>query len=113
MLCLCFTYRSSGAKVLYIAFFYKHFAPHGAKKIPVCHFFQIPNPNELENTYLFLNADMSVNHASTWTVGANWFLNKAKRLMANYEETYFDGGAAGGGDRQTEKVFSTRLQLSF
>lgn len=66
-----------------------------------------------DDTFLFLNPDMSVNHASTWTVGANWFLNKATRFMANYEETYFDGGAVGGGDRQTEKVFSTRLQLSF
>ncbi|KXK27947.1 MAG: Phosphate-selective porin O and P [Candidatus Brocadia sinica] len=66
-----------------------------------------------DDTFVFLNPDMSVNHASTWTVGANWFLNKATRLMANYEETYFDGGAANGDDRQTEKVFSTRLQLSF
>lgn len=66
-----------------------------------------------DDTFGFLDPDKSVNHASTWTVGANWFLNKATRLMANYEQTYFDGGAAGGGDRQTEKVFSTRLQLSF
>ena len=66
-----------------------------------------------DDTFVFLDPGKSVNHASTWTVGANWFLNKATRLMDNYEETYFDGGAAGGGDRQTEKVFSTRLQLSF
>ena len=66
-----------------------------------------------DDTFAFLDPDKSVNHASTWTIGANWFLNKATRLMANYEETYFDGGAANGDDRQTEKVFSTRLQLSF
>ncbi len=66
-----------------------------------------------DDTFAFLDPDKSVNHATTWTVGANWLLNKATRLMANYEETYFDGGAEGGGDRQTEKVFSTRLQLSF
>ncbi len=66
-----------------------------------------------DDTFVFLDPGKSANHASTWTVGANWFLNKATRLMANYEQTYFDGGAVGGGDRQTEKVFSTRLQLSF
>ena len=65
-----------------------------------------------DDTFAFLDPDNSVNHASTWTVGANWFLNKAMRIMADYEETYFDGGAAGG-DRQTEKIFSTRFQLSF
>ena len=66
-----------------------------------------------DDTFIFLDPGKSVNHASTWTVGANWFLNKATRIMADYEETYFDGGAAGGGDRQTEKVFSIRFQLSF
>lgn len=66
-----------------------------------------------DDTFAFLDPNKSVNHASTWTVGANWFLNKAMRFTANYEETSFDGGAAGGGDRQTEKIFSTRFQLSF
>lgn len=66
-----------------------------------------------DDAFVFLDPNKSMNHATTWTVGANWFLNKATRIMADYEETYFDGGAEGGGDRQTEKVFSTRFQLSF
>ena len=66
-----------------------------------------------DDTFAFLDPDNSVNHASTWTVGANWFLNRYTRIMADYEETYFDGGAANGEDRRTEKVFSTRFQLSF
>ena len=66
-----------------------------------------------DDTFLFLDPASSVTRATTWTVGANWFLNRYTRIMADYEETYFDGGAANGEDRRTEKVFSTRFQLSF
>ena len=33
--------------------------------------------------------------------------------MVNYDRTSFDGGAPGGGDRDTEDTFLTRLQLSY
>lgn len=63
--------------------------------------------------FVFLDPARSVTRATTWTLGVNWFLSKYTRIMADYEQTYFDGGAAEGKDRLTEKVFSTRFQLSF
>lgn len=65
----------------------------------------------------------SVSSASSWALGVNWWLNNNVKFMANYEQTEFDGGAGvydGKGaltpqirDRETEKVFMTRFQVSF
>ncbi|NJD06357.1 MAG: hypothetical protein FIA97_07635, partial [Methylococcaceae bacterium] len=64
-----------------------------------------------------LDPHKSVSHATSWAVGANWFLNRNFRVMADYEQTYFQGGAgtlkSGLHDRPTEKVFGTRFQLAF
>jgi phosphate-selective porin OprO/OprP len=64
-----------------------------------------------------LDPHKSVSQATTWSVGANWFLNRNFRVMADYEQTYFQGGAgtlkSGVQDRPTEKVFGTRFQLVF
>ena len=55
--------------------------------------------------------------ASSWAAGVNWYLNQNVRVEANYEQTKFDLG--GGGtlanplDRPDEKIFFTRLQLSY
>lgn len=65
----------------------------------------------------------SVASASSWALGVNWWLNNNVKFMADYHQTEFDGGAGvydGQGaltsrvrDRQTEKVFMTRFQVSF
>jgi phosphate-selective porin OprO/OprP len=66
--------------------------------------------------FQLLDPSKSVSHATSWALGASWFLNRNARLMADYEQTTFDGGAGTRTrvrDRPTEKVFSTRFQLVF
>ncbi len=55
----------------------------------------------------------SASKASGWTLGVNWYLNQNVKVVLNYEQTSFDGGAAGGTDRVDEKAFLTRMQLGF
>jgi phosphate-selective porin OprO and OprP len=61
----------------------------------------------------FASINSSAQEARAWAVGLNWYLNKYVKLVADYEETHFDGGAAGGKDRDTERVVFTRAQVSF
>ncbi|QSA96885.1 OprO/OprP family phosphate-selective porin [Methylococcus sp. EFPC2] len=66
--------------------------------------------------FQLLDPSRSIRNATAWSLGANWYLNKFTLIRADYEQTYFDGGAgtlAHVKDRPNEKVFSTRFQLSF
>ncbi len=73
--------------------------------------------------YPFADPRTSVSAASTWSLGTNWWLNPNVKLQFDYSQTSFDGGAAqlkpDGTktntviDRETEKVFQTRVQLGF
>lgn len=51
--------------------------------------------------------------ASSWGLGLNWYLTGNLKLVANYTQTQFEGGAAAGADREDEKAFFTRAQFSF
>ncbi|WP_372012330.1 OprO/OprP family phosphate-selective porin [Pseudoxanthomonas sp. 10H] len=62
---------------------------------------------------LFADPALAARSAQSWTVGVNWYLNSNLKLVANYLQTGFDGGAAGGADRATEKAVFTRLQVAF
>lgn len=62
---------------------------------------------------LFANPATSASQATAWTVGVNWYLTSNLKLVANYTQTAFDGGAPNGRDREDEKTFFTRAQLSF
>lgn len=61
----------------------------------------------------FVNLTNSARRASAWAAGVNWYLNKALRVQADYEETAFVNGAARNFDREKEKVVFTRFQVAF
>jgi phosphate-selective porin OprO/OprP len=61
----------------------------------------------------FADALTQASEASAWGVGVNWYLNQSVKFAVDYDQTKFDGGAAGGTDRDDEKVLLSRVQLSF
>jgi phosphate-selective porin OprO/OprP len=61
----------------------------------------------------FADPAASAQQADAWAVGVNWYLNRYLKFVVNYERTSFDGGAPDGGNRESEGVFLTRLQLSY
>jgi phosphate-selective porin OprO/OprP len=60
----------------------------------------------------FASLASSASSAEAWAVGFNWYLNKNLRLLFDYEDTRFEGGAATG-DREDEKIFFSRFQIAF
>jgi phosphate-selective porin OprO/OprP len=62
---------------------------------------------------LFSDISKSARVAREWRGGVNWHLNRNCKLMLDYAETRFDGGAASGEDREVEKVLQNRFQVSF
>ncbi len=61
----------------------------------------------------FSDPAKNVQKAEEAAFGVNWTVNQNVKVLTNYTYTQFDGGAANGGDRPDEKVFSTRLQLNY
>lgn len=61
----------------------------------------------------FASLSSSIRNAQSWALGVNWFLNDNLKLMTDYEETEFLGGAAGGVNRATEQAVFSRMQVSF
>ena len=55
----------------------------------------------------------SVNRARAFGVGLGWQLSRNLRAAADYEQTWFDGGAAKGANRTTEKMGIARFQVAF
>jgi phosphate-selective porin OprO/OprP len=62
---------------------------------------------------VFADPTQSARAARAWSVGLNWYLNKNIKVVFDYEHTSFDGGAAGGRDREDERVFFSRMQIVF
>lgn len=51
--------------------------------------------------------------AKAWTVGINWYVNRNLKFMTHFEQTFYKGGLASGGDRKTENILLSRLQVYF
>ena len=62
---------------------------------------------------LFANPTASASKVDAWSIGLNWYLTQNLKLVANYTQAAFDGGAADGADREDEKTVFTRAQISF
>jgi len=80
----------------------------------------------------FADPTLSARKAKTWTAGINWYLNSNAKIVLNYEQTSFDGGAATGKafkadgssnnynaatnrvkDREDERALFARFQAAF
>lgn len=61
----------------------------------------------------FADPSVSASKAIAWGIGFNWYLNENLKWVLNYERTRFDGGAAGGADREDEEAFLVRMALRF
>jgi phosphate-selective porin OprO/OprP len=62
--------------------------------------------------YGFADPTSAVKKASSFGVAASWWFLKGTRAQLSYDTTAFEGGAAAGGDRESEGVVVTRLQVS-
>ncbi|MEI7867843.1 MAG: porin [Candidatus Methylumidiphilus sp.] len=72
--------------------------------------------NTAANRFVFLDPSKSITQATGWALGINWYLNRNVLVRSDYEQTYFHGGSGTATNvlsRQMEKVFSTRVQVSF
>ena len=62
---------------------------------------------------VFADPERSVSEARSYEAGVNWYPNSALKVALNFARTEFDGGAAGGADREDEDLLIARLQLAF
>lgn len=62
---------------------------------------------------LFADAATSARQARNWTLGLNWYLTSNLKLVFNYLDTTFKGGAINAADREDEKAIFSRLQVAF
>jgi phosphate-selective porin OprO/OprP len=61
---------------------------------------------------VFASRLASARKAQAAAAGLNWYLNRNIKIVFNYEETHFTGGAPSG-DRRPEREFLSRVQFSF
>ena len=78
------------------------------------------NVNTTAGGARFASPITAAQEAREWGVGLNWYLNKNIKLVLDYEQTMFDGGAGTTSgtayvvkNRETEQVVITRAQFAF
>ena len=79
-------------------------------------FQEIRFDNALFEGKVFADPTKQVRGANAWGVGVNWYLDRALRLMVDYDRTHFFGGQSSGGreaDRAPEQVIIARAQTVF
>jgi len=64
-------------------------------------------------TTSFADPNAAASTAREYGVAANWYLNNNAKVAVNYEQTRYNGGAAAGADRQSERAILARLQVAF
>jgi phosphate-selective porin OprO/OprP len=62
---------------------------------------------------LYADPGSSARRSRAWGLGINWYLNTNLKLVMNWTEADFDGGALAGTDRESEHALFSRLQVSF
>jgi len=67
------------------------------------------DPDSFKNN--FANPNTSARRDKEWVLGVNWYLNRNVKLVLDYAQSDFRGGAPKGGDRETEKTLVGRVQL--
>jgi phosphate-selective porin OprO/OprP len=60
----------------------------------------------------FADPSVSAREAREFAAGINWHLTEFTKIMVSYHRTDFVGGAADGGDRESENAILMRLQLA-
>jgi phosphate-selective porin OprO/OprP len=70
---------------------------------------------DIDNDAFPLLADPSVaaSRSRAWGLGINWYLNSNLKLVFNHTHASFDGGAPDRRNREDEKTFFSRVQVSF
>ncbi|MBX3025463.1 porin [bacterium] len=61
----------------------------------------------------FADRNKAAREADSWALALNWSLNPMVRLMLDYDQSTFTGGAKNGGDRPDEDVIMSRVQFVF
>ena len=61
----------------------------------------------------FADSAKSASAAKTWAIGLNWYLSRSVKLLLDYDQTAFTGGAAKGADQPDEKLLLCRAQFTF
>jgi phosphate-selective porin OprO/OprP len=62
---------------------------------------------------VYADPSVSARRAQAWGLGINWYLTGNLKLVLNYTDASFDGGAPLGADRPDEEAVFSRLQVSF
>ena len=61
----------------------------------------------------FADPTISASKVSSWTLGANWYLNRAIKASLNYEYSDFEGGGGSAVTSRDEHAILSRIQLNY